>query len=254
MITVLGSWLMPAARRPRRLRPTAQPLVEALETRTVLSISITANIGGVMPPVVSLTIPQPTNSRVQKISLVVKLSSADQQLFRDAATGKNLHNVSITLSDGENGTDTIDLNDAFITSYRLMASPDQEGVDVGLTLEGLTTQTGSISADIGGVMPHVVSLTIPQSNASDSREQDSSPQQISLVAKLSPGVSKLFQGAESGKVIPEADITLHEIGNSSTETISLTGVFISSIQFVGATEVPELEFSLISRQETIQNS
>ncbi|MFI5455563.1 MAG: hypothetical protein ACHRXM_08935 [Isosphaerales bacterium] len=140
MIAVPRSWLMPAARRQRRTRRTAQPLTEALEARTVLSISITANIDGVMPGVVSLTIPQPTTDRAQDISLVVKPSRGATTLFHDAATEK---------------------------------------------------------------------------------------------------------------VIPEAEITLDRIGNGSTETIDLTRVLISSIQFVGAGDIPELKITLVAGQETI---
>ncbi len=64
MIAVLRSWLVPAGRRLRRTRPAAHPVAEALETRAVLSGSIAASIGGLTPPVVSLTLPQPTGSGV----------------------------------------------------------------------------------------------------------------------------------------------------------------------------------------------
>ena len=252
MIAALCSWLMPAARQSRRRRPTAVPLAEALETRTVLSVSITANIGGVLPAVVSVTLPQPTRVGAQEVSLILRPSAALQQLARDAALGKTLHNVSITLSDGENGQDTIDFTRAVIASFRLIAGPASDEPLAAVTLQGLTGQPGSISADIGGARPHVISLTIPQTATSSG--QDVSPQHISLVAKVSPGVSELFQDADSGKVIPEVDFTLDQVGNGSIETISLTGVFISSIQFVGTGDIPEVDITLVSRQATIKNS
>jgi len=243
MIAVLRSWLVPAARRQRRNRRIAQPLTEALETRTVLSVSITANIDGVMPAVVSLTTPQPTASGAQEISLVVKLSEGVTKLHLDAASGKILHNVSITLSDVENGTETIDLIDAVIASYRFIQGPAQDEPSIALTLVGETWQTGSIAANIDGVMPSVVSLTIPQPTTDRAQE-------ISLVVKLSRGATTLFHDAATEKVIPAVEITLDRIGNGSTETIELKRVLISSIQFVGAADIPEVKITLVAGQET----
>lgn len=116
--------------------------------------------------------------------------------------------------------------------------------EIALDLEGETGHTGSISADLDGVMPRVVSVTIPQATNSEAA------QPITLVVKLSAGLPKLFQDAASGRVIRQAEITLDQIGNGSTYTIDLSQVFISSIQFVGGSggEIPEAEITLVTGQ------
>jgi type VI protein secretion system component Hcp len=245
MIAVLRSWLVPTSRRPRRNCFAARPVPEALETRAVLSDSITASIGGLMPPVVSVTLTQPTGSGVQEVSLNLKPSADDPQLFRDVVTGKILHNVKITLSDGAHGKDTIGLNDAVITSYRLIQNPFQAVPSIAITVEGQTGHTGSIAANIDGVMPPVVSLTIPQPTAYGAPG-------VSLVVQASKGVPQLFRDVATGKIIPKVAITLNQVGNGSTETISLTSVLISSIRFIGNGNIPTVELSLVGQRETIQ--
>jgi type VI protein secretion system component Hcp len=231
-------------RRPRRMRHTAKPVAEDLESRTVLAVSVTANIGGPALPVVSMNLPQPTSAEVQKVFLILKASSADVQLARDAALGKVLHDVKITLSDSADGSDTIELTDALITSFRLVPGASSDVPEIALDLEGETGHIGSISADLDGVMPRVVSVTIPQATNSDVA------QPITLVVKLSAGLPKLFQDAASGRVIRQAEITLDQIGNGSTYTINLSQVFISSIEFVGGPggEIPEAEITLLTGQ------
>jgi type VI protein secretion system component Hcp len=244
LIGLLRSRRRPASRGPRR---TAWPFVEALETRTVLSVSITANIGGVTPPVISVTLPQPTRSGTETVSLTLRLSSDEQQLFRDAANGRILHNVSITLSNGKQLNDTIDLRDALIASYRLVAGANSDEPAIDVTLDGLVGRTGSITANIDGtVLPRVVSLTIPQ--ASTFGAQD-----ISLVVKLSEGFSQFYHDAALGEVIPEVEITLDKVGNISTDTISLTDALIASIQFESAGDSPEAEITLVTRPQTIDS-
>jgi hypothetical protein len=242
MIDVLRSWLMLAGRRPRPTRHAARPVGEDLEARVVLAGSVTASIGGLTPPVVSVTIPQSTRSGVQDISLILKPSADDPQLLKDFLAGKPLRDVRVTLSDGQLGKDRIRLRDALITSYQLIPGPR-----VALSLEGLTSHTGSIAADIDGVMTPVLSLTVPQPTGSGAQD-------VSLVAKVSKGVVKLFQDAAVGKVIPEADITLDRLGNGSNETIKLTGAVISTIRLVADGETPTVEVTLEARQETIRKS
>jgi len=247
MIAMLRSWLMPAGRRPRHAHPTARPVTEALETRAVLSGSIAANIGGLMPPVVSLTLPQPTGSGAQDVTLILRPSADDPQLIRDSLIGKILHKVNITLSDGKHGKDTIHLRNAVITSYQVIQNPNQEEPSIAVTFEGRTSHTGSITANIDGVTPPVVSLMIPQ-------PKSSGVQDVTLVVKVTKGVAKLFQDAVTGKVIPEVEITLNRMGNGSTETISLTSVLISSIQFSANGDIPTANVTLEGLQETIRRS
>jgi type VI protein secretion system component Hcp len=213
----------------------------------VLSISIAVNFGGLMPPVVSVTLPQPTVSGVQDASLVLKPSAADPQLFKDAADGKVLRHVKITLSDGAEGRDTIHLTDALITSIHLVQGQNQQTPLIALTVEGRAVQNGSIAANVDGVTPSVVSLTIPQPPASG-------PQEISLVIEESAGVTKLFQDAVEGKSIPEVDITLDRLGNPTTDTIILTHAIIASIQVQNTGDVPTVQISLVAETETIQQS
>lgn len=247
MLAVLRSRLTPTGRQPHRTSHAMRPLMEALETRAVLSISITANIGGLTPPVESVTLPQPTGSGVQDVSLILRPSADDPQLFREGATGKILHAVTITLNDGKLGTDTITLTDAVIASYRLVPGPTRDQLAVALTLEGQIGREGSIAASINGVTPTVVSLTIPQPATSEAQE-------ISLVVKETEGVRKLFTDAATGKVLRNVEITLNRLGNGSNETISLTNVLISSIEFVGADDTPEVQIALAAEQETILTS
>ena len=244
MITVPRFWHTSAARRPRRTRPTARPLTEPLEPRAVLSASITANIGGLTPPVVSVTVPQPGGSGKQDVSLILTPSVADTQLFTDLLSGKILQKVSITRSDGEHGKDTIGLRDALISSYQSNQNRGKDEPSVAISIEGVTSRAGSIAANIDGVTPHVVSLTV-------SRPSASGEQNISLIVTLSKGVTNLFNDAATGKDIPEVDITLNRIGNASTDTIRLSKVLISSIQDVGAGDVPEVEINLAALHETI---
>jgi len=247
MIAVLRSWLVPPG-RPRRTGPAVRPVPEALETRAVLSGSITANIGGLTPPVVSVSLPQPGGSGVQDVSLVLRPSADDPQLLREFGTGKVLHQVQITLSDGLHGKDTIHLKDALITSYHLIQDPNQEEPSVALTLEGRVDHAGgSIAATIDGVTPPVVGLTIPQPTASGAQD-------VSLVVKVSRGVPQLFHDAETGKVIPEVAISLDRVGDGSIVAIGLTNVVIASIQFVGNGDIPTLEVTLVAQRETIQKS
>lgn len=168
MIALFRSWLAPA-RRQRRIRHAARPLAEALEIRSVLSVSITANIGGVTPTVLSLSIPQPATPETQDISLVLKLNKGVTKLFHDAASGKVLHNVTITLSSGRRQKDTIDLIHAVVASYQLVQNPGQEVPTVALVLDGQTRHSGSIAATINGATPSVVSLTIPPPATSGGR-------------------------------------------------------------------------------------
>jgi type VI protein secretion system component Hcp len=213
----------------------------------VLSISIAANLGGLTPPVVSVFLPQPDGSGIQDVSLVLKASAADPKLFMEAANGQILRQVKITLSDGAQGNDTIHLKDVVIASIQLIPVQNQQTPLVALTLEGLTRQTGSIAANIDGVTPAVISLTIPQPTGSG-------PQEISLVVKESKGVLRLYQDALQGKLIPEVQITLDQLGNPSTETILLTNALIASIQVDSSGDFPTVQISLVAQQETIQKS
>ena len=237
MISLKCPWLI----RMRRRRPTVCPIAEALETRTAPAVSVTASIGGLALPVISVTLPQPGSSVLQKVSLIVKSSSVDQQLHQEAALGKSVHDVTITLSDGTDGKDTIQLTNTFITSYRLIPGPAEDLPEVVLAFEGLTGRTGSITANVDDVMTPVISLSIPRA------PNDEAAQPISLVVKLSPGLAKLSQDAENGKVIPEVEIALDDIGNDSTYSLDLSRVLISSIQYMGTGESPEAAITLVSR-------
>jgi hypothetical protein len=66
----------------------------------------------------------------------------------------------------------------------------------------------------------------------------------------------LFEGTgcSQGKseVVPAAEITLDQIGNDSTATISLTKVLIFSIRFIASGEIPEVEITLAAATVTIQ--
>ncbi len=243
MIALFRSWLAPA-RRQRRIRHAARPLAEALEIRSVLSVSITANIGGVTPTVLSLSIPQPATPETQDISLVLKLNKGVTKLFHDAASGKVLHNVTITLSSGRRQKDTIDLIHAVVASYQLVQNPGQEVPTVALVLDGQTRHSGSIAATINGATPSVVSLTIPPPATSGA-------QNISVVVKLSESVTELIRESEDGKLLPAVQFTLDQIGNGSIETISLTNALISSYQFTSAGDLPEVQINLASQTETI---
>ena len=114
-------------------------------------------------------------------------------------------------------------------------------------LEGRTGRTGSIAANIDGVKLVVVKLMIPQTNSPGSQE-------VSVEAKLSQGVPKLFQDAATGKAISQATITLDRIGNSSRQTMKLMSVLITSIQYVGSEEVPGVDLVLDGLQGTIRRS
>jgi type VI protein secretion system component Hcp len=247
MIARLPAWLVPVRRRPRRSRTRIRPIPEALESREVLSISIAVNFGGLMPPVVSANLPQPTVSGIEDISLVLKPSAAAPQLFKDAANGTVLRHVKITLSDGAGGRDSIHLSNALITSIHVVQGQNQQTPLIALTVEGRAGQNGSIAANIDGVTPAVVSLTIPQPPASG-------PQKISLVVKESAGVAKLFQDALEGKSIPEVDITLERLGNPTTGTIILTHAIIASFQVLDTGDLPNVQITLVAEMETIQQS
>jgi hypothetical protein len=67
----------------------------------------------------------------------------------------------------------IELPNAFNTSYRLILGSAEDKPEVARALEGQTGHTGSITAKQGGVMPLVVSLSIPQ--APTSRRHSPSP-------------------------------------------------------------------------------
>jgi type VI protein secretion system component Hcp len=247
MIAPLRAWLVPVRRRPRRSRTGVRPGPEALESRDVLSLSIAADFNGLMPPVVSGTLPQPTVSGIQDVSLVLKPSAANPQLFKDAAEGKVLRHVNITLSDGVGGRDTIRLKDALITSIQLILGQNQQTPLVALTVESLAGKNGSIAANVDGVTPPVVSLTIPPPPASG-------PEEISLVIRESAGVTKLFQDAVEGKSIPEVDITLDRLGNPRTDTIILSHAIIASFQILDTGDIPNVQISLVAETETIQQS
>jgi type VI protein secretion system component Hcp len=247
MIDLLYPWCIPGIRRPRHRQAVTRPIAEALETRSLLAGSITTNIAGLTPPVVSMTLPQPTGSGVQDVSLILRESKDDPQLAIDSASGKILHKVAITLSDGHNGQDTIHLRNALITSFQVMPGSNDQAPQIALTLEGQTAHAGSISANIDGVTPPVITLTIPQPATSGALD-------VSLLVKESKGIPKLVMDAEIGKIIPAVDIALDRIGNSHTETISLTNVVISSIQFVGGGDVPNVEITLVAQSETIRKS
>jgi type VI protein secretion system component Hcp len=234
-------------RRPRHHKAVTRPVAEVLETRALLAGSITANIAGLTPPVVSMTFPQPTGSGVQDVSLILRESKDDPRLAVDFASGKILHKVEITLSDGHNGQDTIHLRNALITSYQVIPGSNDHAPLIALTLEGQTQRAGSISANIDDVTPPVITLTIPQPTTSGAQD-------VTLLAKESKGIPKLVMDDEIGKIIPEVDITLDRIGNSHTETISLSNVVISSIQFVGGGDLPNVEISLVAQGETILKS
>jgi type VI protein secretion system component Hcp len=233
--------------RRRRSRTGLRPVPEALESREVLSLSIAANFNGLIPPVVSVTLPQPTVSGTQDVSLILKPSAADPQLFQDAADGKVLRHVKITLSDGVGGRDTIRFRNALITSIQLVQGNNQQTPLVALTVEGLVGKNGSIAANVDGVTPRVVSLSIPPPPASG-------PQQISLVIRESAGVTKLFQDAVKGKSIPEVDITLDRLGNQTTDTIILSHAIIASFQVLDTGDFPTVQISLVAVTETIQQS
>jgi type VI protein secretion system component Hcp len=239
MIATPSSWFMAATRPgPCRARRLAQPVADALETRRVLSNSISTNIGGLIQPVLSLTIPAPAaGSEAQDLSMVVNISHNDQKLFKDAETGKVLRNVSITLNSGKHAKDTITLVDAVIASYQLSPTPSGDKPTVTLTLDGQTRHTGSMSATLDGVSIPLLSLTIPQA-------ADSSGRGISLVAKLSAATRNLLVDADTGKLLPAVQLTLDDIGNGLTETISLANVLISSVQFEGGTSTPAVEINL----------
>jgi type VI protein secretion system component Hcp len=247
MIALLYPWRIPGSRRPRHRQAVTRPIAEALETRSLLAGSISANIAGLTPPVVSMTLPQPAGSGVQDVSLILRASKDDPQLAIDSASGKILHKVEITLSDGHNGQDTIHLRNALITSFQVMPGSNDQAPVIALTLEGQTAHTGSISANIDGVTPAVITLTIPQPPTSGALD-------VSLLAKVSNGTPKLFTDAAIGKIIQAVDITLDQIGNSHSETISLTNVVISSIQLVGGGDVPNVEITLVAQSETIRKS
>jgi type VI protein secretion system component Hcp len=247
MKAVLRTWLMPVRRRPRPTRPVARPVMEVLENRALMSSLNTVSIGGLTPPLVSLTLLQPKGSRVQDVSLILKSSAEDPQLLQDVQTGKKLQKVTITLSDGKNGEDTITLKNVVITSFQLIQNPNQEQPSIALTLEGLTSHTGSITANIDGVKPQVVSLTIPQPVSSGAQD-------LSLVVKASKGVTKLFQDAVTGKIIPAIKIILNRLGNDSTVAMSLTSVLIASIQLVGNGNNATVHVTLEGLQETILTS
>jgi hypothetical protein len=158
-----------------------------------------------------------------------------------------LRHVKITLSDGAEGRDTIHLRDARITSIQLVQGQNQQTPLVALTVEGLAGQNGSITANVDGVTPRVVSLTIPQ-------PPSSGPQEISLLMRESAGVTKLFQDFVDGKSIPEVDITLDRLGNPTTDTILLTHALIASFQVQDTGDMPTVQFSFVAATETIQQS
>jgi hypothetical protein len=247
MIALLCPWLMPSRRRPRRSNPAIRPVAEALEARAVLSGSIDANIDGLKPPVVSVTLPQPSVSGVQDVSLILRPSADDPQLLRDSLIGRLLGRVVITLHDGQHGKDGIFLKDAVITSFRIVEGPSPKDLSIAINLEGRTGHGGSIATIIDGVTPEVVNLTIPQPTGSRAKG-------VSLLVRVSKGVTKLFQDAAIGKFIPKVEIALDRLGNGSTDTISLTGVVISSIQLVGDGDRPTVRLTLAAEQETIRQS
>jgi hypothetical protein len=107
----------------------------------MLSLSIAANFDGLTPPVVGVTLPQPTVSGTQDVSLVLEASAADPQLFQDAAAGKGLRHVKIILSDGVGGRDMIRLTNALITSIQLVQGNNQQTPLVALTVEGMVGKT-----------------------------------------------------------------------------------------------------------------
>jgi hypothetical protein len=213
----------------------------------VLSGSITVSLDGLTPPVVSVSLPQPGGAGVLDVSLILRPSADDRQLLRDFLLGQPLRRVQITLSDGAHGQDTIHLRNAVITSYRLTQDTTQGAPSVALTLEGLTSHAGPIAAAIDGVTPPVVSLTVPQPTASGAQD-------ISLVVRVTRGISQLFQDVDAGKVIPEVAITLNQVGNGSTATVVLSDVVISSIRVVGDGDIPTVEVDLVAREETIRRS
>jgi hypothetical protein len=247
MIAALRSWLEPAGRRPRRSRRDIRPGTEALETRAVLSISITASIGGLTLPVTSVMLRPPKRVGVQEVSLILSPSGDDEQFVREAAEGRLPEPVKITLSDGEVGTDTIAMTDALISSFRLVSAPSAVQPSIVLTIYGRTEQSGSISATLNGLTLPVVSVTLPRSTSEEASK-------ISLVVKVSQGVTTFLKDASQGKVMPEVKITLDRIGNGSTATIILKDVLISSYQFLSAGETRVFLIRLVAKQETIEIS
>ena len=226
-MTSLRSLLAPRVHRPRRPRTVILAVTEALEHRVVPSASISAAIDGLSPPVLSLTLPQPTASGSQVVSLTLAQSSADPQLLRDLVIGKHLNKIQITLNDKVKGNfDMITLADALISSFKVVANPKGSATDV-ISLVGRSAPPGSISTAIDGRTPPVLSLTLPQPTASGS-------QVVSLTLRQSSADPQFLKDVAIGKLLKNVAIILQKDGNTSIHTITLTDAMISSFKVVTA--------------------
>ncbi len=155
--------------------------------------------------------------------------------------------MKITLSDGEGGTDTIDLTDAVNSSYGLVPGPNSDEPSIALNLIGRAEQTGSISVTIGEATLPVVSVTIPQSTGRELTD-------VSPLLKASAGITAFVKDAGEGKVVPEVKINFDRIGNGLSETIILKNVLVSSVQYVSGGTGLEVKVQLMAAEETIQSS
>ena len=244
-MTSLRSLLSPRGRRPRRPRTVILAVTEALEHRVVPSASISAAIDGLSPPVLGLTLPQPTASGTQVVSLTLRQSSADPQLLRDVATGKRLGKIQITLNDTDKGkADTITLTNALISSFKVVANPKGSATDV-ISLVGRSAPPGSISTVIDGLSPPVLSLTLPQPTASGT-------QVVSLTLRQSSADPQFFKDVAIGKLLKNVAIILQKDGNTSIHTITLTNAMISSFKVVTAPDgVVTDTISLVAQKVSI---
>lgn len=213
--------------RRHRCRRVIRPAAEPLEDRAVPAGSITATFDGLAVPATEVTLPQPPSNGEQLVSLTLRASSAIPTLFRDAASGKILKSVAITLDQIGNTTkDTITLTSALIASVKVVNNPSANLPTYVVTVEGRTTPAGSITATFDDLTAPVINVTLMPPLASGA-------QKVSLTLAASSAIPTLFQDSVTGKPITTAEIGLVNDGNSVTDTVTLKDALITSFQTLG---------------------
>ncbi len=94
-------------------------------------------------------------------------------------------------------------------------------------LEDRAVPAGSITAAFDGLTAPVASVTLPQ-------PPSNGEQTVSLTLGSSSAIPTLFKDNVSGKLFKSVAITLDQIGNTSTDTITLTTAILTSFRTVSS--------------------
>ncbi len=185
--------------------------------------SITASFGGLAAPVINVTLTPALSSVGQTITLTLAVSSATPTLFQDVASGKHINPVTIALiSDGNGATDTLTLEDAAITSFRLVNGSTGQPTDV-VTVTGLNAPVPKPTATVtfDGSSPPVLGVVLAPPS--------SGVQQATITLGLSAEDVPLIIDAILGRPIKTVSVVQSE-GDGPPVTTILSNALITSFR------------------------